>query len=582
MTSEGAEPRAIGAIIYNRYRILRIVGRGGLGTVYQVADVIYGANTIFALKELADTNPGARKQFELESRWLRELNHDSIPKVRESFEWDNRVYLVMDFVDGENLEQYLHRSNKPLPEAQALRWMLPICDALHYLHTRTPPLLHRDVKPANIIVTPGGHPVLVDFGIAKAHLPGMNQTVTFVRKAGTEGYAPPEQYAANGMTGPWSDVYALGATIYQLLTGRVPRTAVDRITQSDPMPSPRDLVPTISPLTNQAIMRAMELKPAIRYQSVIEFAGALTDALRVLGGIGSVGIATPLTPPNSNPRSGSSAVSGPSRVSGLVNSFPSPSFSAPSFPAPSLSAPPPPAPNPAPAQPLPSLGEPLPNNLGARPAAPGRGAALAARSPLSPSPSSSASPINSPIPSSSPPAPMRKPLSGPQLAGGRPTGQLPRETGAPIMPSERSPGPSNRMVIITGVIVIALLLAAAGAWYAYGNLTTLDRSTPQATVTGYFNALKSQDYATAWKFDVGSRNSPGEQQAFIQNLKADDARYGPVKSATITAESQATSSDAVVTLNVTRGSAGSDQMIYAVDLSEFDGSTWLIATISSQ
>src|SRR5512146_557200 len=278
MTSEGAEPRAIGTIIHGRYRILRIVGRGGLGTVYQVADVVYGANTIFALKELADTNPGARKQFELESRWLRELNHDSIPKVRESFEWDGREYLVMDFVDGENLEQYMRRTGRPLPEAQALRWMLPICDALHYLHTRTPPLLHRDVKPANIIVTPSGHPVLVDFGIAKAHLPGMNQTVTFVRKAGTEGYAPPEQYAATGMTGPWSDVYALGATLYQLLTGRLPRTAVERITEMEQMRRPRELVPSISPLTDQAIMRAPDLKPAARYPSALELSGALTES----------------------------------------------------------------------------------------------------------------------------------------------------------------------------------------------------------------------------------------------------------------------------------------------------------------
>ncbi len=131
--------------------------------------------------------------------------------------------------------------------------------------------------------------MLVDFGIAKAHLPGMNQTVTFVRKAGTEGYAPPEQYAAAGMTGPWSDVYALGATLYQLVTGRLPQTAVERITEMEPMPRPRDLVPSLSSLTDQTIMRALDLKPAGRYQSVIELASALTDSLRVLGGMGSMG-----------------------------------------------------------------------------------------------------------------------------------------------------------------------------------------------------------------------------------------------------------------------------------------------------
>jgi serine/threonine protein kinase len=493
--------------------------------------------------------------------------------VRESFEWDGRVYLVMDFVDGENLEQYLHRTNKPLPEAQALRWMLPVCDALHYLHTRTPPLLHRDVKPANIIVTPGGHPVLVDFGIAKAHLPGMNQTVTFVRKAGTEGYAPPEQYAANGMTGPWSDVYALGATIYQLLTGRVPRTAVDRITQSDPMPSPRDLVPTISPLTNQAVMRAMELKPATRYQSVIELAGALTDSLRVLGGIGGVMSAVPIIPPNSNPGSGPSAASGPSRVSGLVNSFPTPAYPGPSFP--------PPPPTPAPARPLPSLGEPLPDNLGGgRPMAqtPGAGPQLAARAPLPVTPSTPVYQANSPIPSSSPPAPMRMSQSGPQLASARPTGQLPRDTDAPIA-AKRLAGSSNRVVIITGMTIIALLLVIAGAWYALNSFTTIDRSTPTATAMGYFNAVKTQSYDTAWQFSASSRNNPGAKATFIQQLKADDQTYGQVKSVTVTDTSLVNSSQAIVTLNVKRGP---NDMTYIIDLTQYDGSTWLIATISSQ
>ena len=163
--------------------------------------------------------------------WLQSLDHNHIPKVREHFEWFGRLYLVMDFVDGENLEQKLQSaSGRPFPEDQVLRWFLPVCDALQYLHTRVPPILHRDIKPANIIVTPAGHVVLVDLGIAKAHLPGANQTGTFARKAGTEGYAPPEQYTASGQTGPWSDVYALGATLYQLLTGRVPPTAIERVT----------------------------------------------------------------------------------------------------------------------------------------------------------------------------------------------------------------------------------------------------------------------------------------------------------------------------------------------------------------
>jgi serine/threonine protein kinase len=553
MTSEGAEPRAVGTIIHGRYRILRIVGRGGLGTVYQVADVVYGANTIFALKELADTNSGARKQFELESRWLRELNHDSIPKVREGFEWDGRVYLVMDFVDGENLEQYLRRTGRPLPEAQALRWMLPICDALHYLHTRMPPLLHRDVKPANIIVTPGGHPVLVDFGIAKAHLPGMNQTVTFVRKAGTEGYAPPEQYAATGLTGPWSDVYALGATLYQLVTGRLPRTAVERITEMEPMPRPRDLVPTISPLTNQVIMRALDLKPAGRYQSVIEFASALTDSLRVLGGIGSAGGAAAVSPISGG------SVPGSSRPTG-VGSFPDL----------------PPAPQPLqPRAPLPSLGEPLPNNLTGQAEHAGQvgyGGQVA--------PGALAVAPHTPTPTSSPPAPLNAaPAFAPQAAerGGRTYPSKPdvsSQTKTPDYPRSRPP-------ILMGLIVVALLVVAAGAFYAYRNFTTLDRSTPQATVTGYFHALSQQDYATAWRYDAGSRNNATAQAPFVQSLQADDESYGVVRSATITQVTMTTSTQATVTVSVLRGSS-KEPMTYTIELSQYNGSTWLIVTAGNQ
>ena len=559
MTSEGMEPRAVGAIIHNRYRVTRIVGRGGLGTVYQVTDGRFGTNTVFALKELADTNPGARKQFELESQWLHELNHDSIPKVRESFEWEGRMYLVMDFVDGENLEQYLHRTGRPLPEAQALRWMLPICDALHYLHTRNPPLLHRDVKPANIIVTPGGHPVLVDFGIAKAHAPGKNQTVTFVRKAGTEGYAPPEQYAATGMTGPWSDVYALGATIYQLITGRVPRTAVERITEMDPMPGPREILPTISPLTNQAVMRALDLKPAARYQSVIEFAGALTESLRVLGGLG---LPNPTTSMPAVGPAGPSSAPGAGRATGKFV-----------YPPPPPSAPP----GQPPRVPLPSLGEPLPDNLmgqgrlGSTPSHNGHSAPSGfdvSRPPMGG--------MSSPLPTSSPPAPFAAPpISAPRMTG--------RPPSAPGLAPARPRATRSRAPIYIGLLVALLLIAAGGAFYAYNGLSlnTQDRSTPSATVSGYFKALRAQDYNTAWTYSADSRNNPDAKTPFIQGLQSDDTSYGVVRSATIGQVTMITPSTAMVTVSAVRANTPA-AMTYDVSLSEYSGALWLITAIQNE
>ncbi len=276
-----AEPNKLppGTVVNGRYQVLAPVGHGGLGTVYQVVDTLFGRSNVFALKEQWDQSPGARKQFMREAAWLKALNHRHIPKVTEYFEWHERLYLVMEFVEGENLERKLERAGgRPLPESQVIAWILPICDALQYLHTRTPPIIHRDIKPSNIIVTPAGYPVLVDLGIAKEHAPGTNATATFVRKAGTEGYAPPEQYAAAGQSGPWSDVYAVGATLYQLLTTQIPPTAVERVALDARLVRPSDVNPTVSVATDGAVLRALAVRPQDRFQSIVELARSLSSA----------------------------------------------------------------------------------------------------------------------------------------------------------------------------------------------------------------------------------------------------------------------------------------------------------------
>lgn len=559
LSGDGAQPRPVGSIVNNRYRILAVVGRGGLGVVYRVADILYSNKNIYALKELSDPAPGARKQFELESRWLQELNHNNIPRVRESFEFDERAYLVMDYVDGENLEQYLRRTNRPLAEEQALQWMLPICDALQYLHTRTPPLLHRDVKPSNIVVTPGGHPVLVDFGIAKAHLPGMNQTVTFVRKAGTEGYAPPEQYAATGLTGPWSDVYGLGATLYQLLTGQLPQTAVERITGVAPMPRPRKLNPSMSPVTDAAIMRALELKPANRFQTVTEFAAQMMEAIQQNRfSNSSPGAAQHISAPNSIP---------PQRPPQSPNSIPPQMSRPPAIPygnLPQSMGPilPGATVSPSPRS-LPPLGAPLPSNLPTTSQPPmGSGYSVPSSPRLSQSTSRQ---VATQAPQSS---------STPALSGASTAARL----SAQARPKRRNL-PLNVWI---GLLLALMVVVGVVGFFVYQSYAPPDRSTAQATLSGYFTSLEQQNYARAWQFSTLSRNDPASESAYATSLASDDARYGKVVAFTVTQISSVNSGDTVATVSVTRANAPNAPLTYSVNITEYSGPTWFIASAASQ
>ncbi len=272
----------LGTSLKHRYTIVAVVGQGGLGTVYQVRDAQSPVQVAFALKETFDLSEGARQQFESEARWLEKLNHPNIPRVREYFQWHDRLYLVMDFISGENLELKLIRNRqRPLPELDVLRWIQPICDALAYLHTQNPPIIHRDVKPANIIVAPNGRPALVDLGIAKELNEGDTRTATFIRKAGTEGYAPPEQYAGKGTTGAHSDIYSLGATMYHLLTGQVPASAVERAALDNQLIAPRKLNPMLLPEVEAIIMRALAIRPSDRFASMREMGAAVGEVIRI-------------------------------------------------------------------------------------------------------------------------------------------------------------------------------------------------------------------------------------------------------------------------------------------------------------
>ncbi|MEW5870853.1 MAG: serine/threonine-protein kinase [Chloroflexota bacterium] len=270
-------PLAPGQILNNRYRIVKLLGQGGFGAVYRVWDT--NLERARALKENLNTGREAQGQFKREAQLMADLSHPNLPKVLDYFsishQGDFIQYLVMEYIEGEDLEQMSKRWGRGLPEAQVLPWIGQVCEALEYLHTQRPPIIHRDIKPANIKITPEGKAVLVDFGIAKAFDPG-TRTAAGAR-AVTPGYSPFEQYGRQS-TDARSDVYALGATLYCLLTGVTPPESIDRATGAVVMPAPRQINPGISAQTEAAILRAMALMPEQRFPGMQAFKAALVTA----------------------------------------------------------------------------------------------------------------------------------------------------------------------------------------------------------------------------------------------------------------------------------------------------------------
>jgi WD40 repeat protein/tRNA A-37 threonylcarbamoyl transferase component Bud32 len=224
-----ASNTAIGSLAQNhllkeRYRILEEVGKGGFGAVYKAADTLFGYRLV-AVKEMGQSHLSAQEMaeaieaFKCEAHLLAGLQHPNIPAIHDYFGEAGRWYLVMDFIEGETLEEHLAKSRgKYLPVEKVLEIGIQLCTVLGYLHTRQPSIIFRDLKPTNIILTPSGRVYLIDYGIARHFKPGQSKdTVAF----GSPGYAPPEQYGKTQTT-PRADIYALGATLHQLLTGDDP------------------------------------------------------------------------------------------------------------------------------------------------------------------------------------------------------------------------------------------------------------------------------------------------------------------------------------------------------------------------
>ncbi|MBL7198552.1 MAG: RDD family protein [Anaerolineae bacterium] len=261
---------SVGQFVQNRYRIEALLGQGGFGAVYRALDL--NINYVVALKENLDASPEAERQFAREAALLVRLRHPSLPRVTDTFVVPGQGrYLVMDFVEGQDLQDMLDRYGS-LDEARAMAWMSQVLDALAYLHSQNPPIIHRDVKPANIRVTPDGRAVLVDFGIAKLYDPRL--LTTSGARAVTPGYSPWEQYGHGG-TDARSDVYAAGATLYALLTGQVPPESLALMGGTERAVAPRAINPRLSPNVEAIIQRAMTTQPTGRYQD----AGQMRQAL---------------------------------------------------------------------------------------------------------------------------------------------------------------------------------------------------------------------------------------------------------------------------------------------------------------
>ncbi|NPV55793.1 MAG: serine/threonine protein kinase [Anaerolineae bacterium] len=262
-----------GEVVNNRYRIARTIAQGGYGVVYRAWDM--NLNCPCALKENLETSIPAQAQFEQEAVFLSRLRHPNLPRVSDYFFISGRgQYLVMDFVEGEDLQTRLLKANAPLPESEVMPWVLQVCDALLYMHSQSPPIIHRDIKPANIRITPEGNAMLVDFGVSKAFDPGRRTAA--VARAVSSGFSPYEQ-DSYGLTDARSDVYALAATAYALLTGEEPCGSLARKMGTATLKEPRALNPSISPAVETALLEAMAIEPEDRVQSVSEFRHLLTQ-----------------------------------------------------------------------------------------------------------------------------------------------------------------------------------------------------------------------------------------------------------------------------------------------------------------
>jgi serine/threonine protein kinase len=268
-------------ILQSRYRIVGQLGRGGMGAVYEAIDLRLG-HTVALKQSLTDSAP-VWKQFEREARLLARLNHPVLPRVSDYFIENGRAFFVMQYVEGHDLATLLAQQPGPLPRNAVVAWADQLLDAIIYLHTHDRQIIHRDIKPHNLKVTPAGKIALLDFGLARAQRRNEDETSGQSIFGYSPRYAPLEQIHDTG-TGPQSDIYALGATLYHLLTGVKPADAISRANalvyaRPNPLTPAHEINPAVDFELSTILTRAMAPDPRERYRTATEF----REALRCLG-----------------------------------------------------------------------------------------------------------------------------------------------------------------------------------------------------------------------------------------------------------------------------------------------------------
>src|SRR6266700_2224276 len=273
-------------LLAGRYQLLSRIGQGGMGAVYKAADTRFN-NRPVAIKEMSSTGlPPSRLQqaeaaFEHEAHLLADLLHPNLPRIYEHFTENDRSYLVMDFIEGQTLEEYLEQiGGGPLPVDQVITWAEQLCDVLNYLHSHQPPIIFRDLKPANVMISDSGHVYLIDFGIARFFKPGKQHDTVAL---GSPGYAAPEQYGKAQST-PRSDIYSLGALLHHLLTG------LDPSEQPFFFRPASQVNPAVDPGLEKLLQQMLEMDPERRPTSAQD----VLKVLRIVGqgdGDGTIHIA---------------------------------------------------------------------------------------------------------------------------------------------------------------------------------------------------------------------------------------------------------------------------------------------------